>query len=361
MDNYSRENMRTPEEFELPASIHSQDSGRRQPSVRRRPGDNDDEHAVLIDGGYLGIDRRYTSIDNEHTVLDDGYDVLEEEYEDKDSSDKGHSTVGMELLRQLRRIGQVLLAGRERVGLMCALLVAGKLTAEVVYYYAGVLPSQFYLVLGSRDRAAFAALLARCVGIVVLAGTCRAGLDYAAGLLGVAMRRTLTAYTQARYLRRGSFYSVASSGLDTVDMRITQDIERLATSAAEVTAELLIAPAMIAYYTARCWAMSGVFGPMAIYVYFIVGAIASRWAMAPIVPRVCALEQAEGDFRVQHVRAGECAEAIAFYGGETVERKRANAALTRVVRAQRSVLWRQLSLGMLTQVFSYLGSTVSYV
>ncbi|KAJ2712966.1 hypothetical protein H4R19_002485 [Coemansia spiralis] len=273
-------------------------------------------------------------------------------------------TVGRVLLRRLRRVGAAALAdpGGGRLGRGCTALVAGKLAAEVVYYYAGTLPSEFYRVLGDRDAGGFVPLLARCVALVAAAGASKATLEYAAALLGVAMRRALTQHTHRRYLRRPGFYAVAGGGaVDNPDQRITQDIQRLASGATEVVPELLIAPFLIAYYSFRCWSMSGLFGPLAIYAYFGLGAVATRLAMAPIIRHVWAQERAEGDFRFGHVRAGEFAEAIAFYGGEAREHSEANGALEAVVDAQKQVLWKQLHLGLLVQIFAYLGSTVSYV
>ncbi|KAJ2162647.1 hypothetical protein GGF46_000520 [Coemansia sp. RSA 552] len=273
--------------------------------------------------------------------------------------------VGPVLVHRVRRVCKVLLSGqtRDRIGLWCVGLVAAKLAAEAVYYYAGTMPSEFYRVLGDKDAAAFFPLLARCVGVVTAAGTCKAAIEYLSGLLGVVIRLALTRYTHWRYLRRQGFYTVASgsSAVDNPDQRITQDIERLAGSATDVLAELLIAPFLIAYYSYRCWAISGAFGPLAIYVYFAMGAVVTRWAMAPIIQQVYRLEQAEGDFRSHQVRVGEFAESIAFYGGEDRERAAADRTLANVVAAQRRVLWRRLGLGLATHVFSYLGSTVSYV
>ncbi|KAJ2782341.1 hypothetical protein H4R18_002325 [Coemansia javaensis] len=272
--------------------------------------------------------------------------------------------VGRVLLRRLRRVAATALADRTqgRLGWQYAGLVCGRLAAEGVYYYAGALPSEFYRVLGDRDAAAFGPLLARCVAIVAAAGASRAALDYAAGLLGVGLRLALGRHTHARYLRRPGLYAVASGGaVDNPDQRITQDIERLAAGVAKTLPELLIAPFLIAYYSYRCWAAAGLLGPLSIYAYFGLGAAASRLAMAPVIRRVCALERAEGDLRFGHVRAGECAEAIAFFGGEARERAQADAALAAAADAQRGVLRRQLVLGLLTQVFSYMGSTVSYL
>ncbi|KAJ2077526.1 hypothetical protein H4R24_005081 [Coemansia sp. RSA 988] len=291
--------------------------------------------------------------------------VLNEFGEDEKSGQVGQQfKVGRVLLRRLRRICAVVVKGsaHEHVGMWYAGLVAGKLAAEVIYYYAGTQPSEFYRVLGDRNLPGFASLLGQCVVVVGLAGGCRATLEYVGGLIGVAMRQELTRYTHSRYLRAPNFYSAATSGtIDNPDQRITQDIERLARNGADVLAELLIAPFLIAYYTVQCWSMAGIYGPLAIYIYFGIGAAVTRLAMSPIIRQVYIQEQAEGDFRFHHVRTGECAESIAFIGGEDRERSAADRALKAVASAQQRVLGKQFRLGLLTQVFAYMGSTVSYV
>ncbi|KAJ2852606.1 hypothetical protein IWW36_000235 [Coemansia brasiliensis] len=339
------------EEFELPISqTGGVSNSRRSGSSSRdwgRPSSDSDDGCALLVNSTAGA-ASYESLD------------IESHKAEKGGSGK-QFTMGAVLVGRMRRVWQVL-SERSRIGLWSLGLVLGKLAAEVVYYYAGIMPSEFYRVLGERDQGAFGPLLARCVGVVALAGMSKAGLEYASGMLGVAMRRELTRYTHSRYLQGGRLYAVVSGGrIDNPDQRIAQDVERLARSAAEVLTEVLIAPLLIGYYTVKCWMISGVFGPLAIYGYFVVGAIATRWAMAPIMRQVYRQEQAEGDFRFAQVRVREFAEAIAFYGGEATERKQADVALEQVVKAQQRVVGRQLGLGLVTQVFAYLGSTVSYV
>ncbi|PIA14668.1 ATP-binding cassette sub-family D member 4-like protein [Coemansia reversa NRRL 1564] len=305
-----------------------------------------------------------TSQENSSTVGDVLEPLNGPEADEKSGQTGQQFKVGRVLLRRLRRICAVVVknSAYENVGVWYAGLIAGKLAAEVVYYYAGTLPSEFYRVLGDRDFPAFASLLGRCVVVVGLAGSCKAALEYVSGLIGVVMRQELTRYTHSRYLRAPSFYPAAtSSSIDNPDQRITQDIERLTRSGADVLAELLIAPFLIAYYTMQCWSMAGIYGPLAIYIYFGIGAAATRLAMAPIIKQVYMQEQAEGDFRFHHVRTGESAESIAFISGEDRERAAADRALTAVTGTQRRVLGKQLHLGLLTQVFAYMGSTVSYV
>ncbi|KAJ2596014.1 hypothetical protein H4R99_005099 [Coemansia sp. RSA 1722] len=275
---------------------------------------------------------------------------------------KQQYAVGWILVRRLGRIASVMHAySRRRIGLWCLLLLAAKIFAEIIYYFAGRLPSEFYQVLGDRDRAAFFPLLLRCFVVVVVAGAFKAALDLGAGMLGVEMRRALTTYTHHRYITETALHTVATQGVvDNPDQRIAQDIEHLASSLATVLPELLIAPFLVIYYTVKCWAISGVIGPFFIYLYFAVGALASRCAMPPVIRQVYRLERAEGDFRFLSLRMVEFAESIAFFSGEAHESSAANASLGAVVDVQRLLLWKQFWLALITQVFSYLGSTVSY-
>ncbi|KAJ2815088.1 hypothetical protein GGI24_006165, partial [Coemansia furcata] len=282
---------------------------------------------------------------------------------DKQANNGYQYAVGLLMLRRLYRVFAVLIGSRtpRYIGLGCGALLVAKLSAEIVFYYAGRLPSEFYKVLGDKDVKAFFPLLLRCMAIVAAAGTARAALDYGAAALGVMMRRALTTYTHRRYIRARAFYETVRRGtVDNPDQRITQDVERLASSIATILPELLIAPFLVVYYTVQCWSMAGPLGPLAIYAYFVAGALSTRAVMAPIIRRVYDQEREEGNLRFQEVRLTEFAECIAFFGGEDRERAAADAALGRVIGVQHALLRKQFWLGLITQVFSYLGATVSY-
>ncbi|KAJ2493860.1 hypothetical protein IWW37_000246 [Coemansia sp. RSA 2050] len=271
--------------------------------------------------------------------------------------------VGLLMLRRLYQIFAVLLGSQtpRHIGLGCGALLVGKLSAEVVFYYAGRLPSEFYKVLGDKDLKAFFPLLLRCMAVVAAAGTAHAALDYGAAALGVMMRSALTTHTHKRYIRARAFYETVTGGtVDNPDQRITQDMERLSSTMATILPELLVAPFLIAYYTVRCWSMAGPLGPLAIYAYFVAGALSTRAVMPPIIRGVYHQEREEGNFRFQEIRITEFAESIAFFAGEDRERTAADAALGRVIGVQHALLRKQFWLGLITQVFSYLGATVSY-
>ncbi|KAJ2546824.1 hypothetical protein EV175_005458 [Coemansia sp. RSA 1933] len=307
--------------------------------------------------GTMGIDEYDANGDDNAFEKLDGI-------QDQDHDQKQYA-IGTVFIRRLVRIFQVLLHAKptpSRIGLCCLLLVGGKLLGEVVYYYAGKQPSEFYKVLGDKDRAAFFPLLVRCFMVVAIAGASKAVLEYIGGRLGVMMRSVLTQHTHQRYMAARRLYPLVSQGaIDNPDQRIAQDIERFSSSAADALSELLIAPFLVAYYTVKCWSISGFFGPLSVYIYFALGALATRMAMPPVVRAVYRQEREEGNLRFSELRICTFAESIAFFGGEAREREAADGALGRVVTAQKKLLGKQLWLSLLTQVFSYLGSTVSYV
>ncbi|KAJ2723831.1 hypothetical protein GGI07_002370 [Coemansia sp. Benny D115] len=270
-------------------------------------------------------------------------------------------TVGLMLLQRMWRMARTLHAANRRIVLYCGLLLVAKLAAEVVFYFAGRLPSEFYRVLGDRNGGAFGGLLMRCVLVVGGAGASKAALNLMAALWTVAMRRTLTEHTHGRYISRRVLYEVAAGGLDNPDQRVTQDIERLTTALGDVVPELLVSPFLVAYYTYKCWALSGALGPLCIYLYFVLGALASRLAMPGVIRKVCQLERAEGDFRFMHLRLVEFTESVAFFGGEARERRMAGDQLAHVMDVQGRLAWKRFWLGLVTQVFAYMGSTVSFV
>ncbi|KAJ2098189.1 hypothetical protein GGI16_004353, partial [Coemansia sp. S142-1] len=105
---------------------------------------------------------------------------------DKCANNGYQYAVGVLMLRRLYRIFGVLQRSQtpRYIGLGCGALLVGKLCAEIVFYYAGRLPSEFYKVLGDKDVKAFFPLLLRCMAVVAAAGTSRAALDYGAAALG---------------------------------------------------------------------------------------------------------------------------------------------------------------------------------
>ncbi|KAI8997294.1 ATP-binding cassette sub-family D member 4-like protein [Pilobolus umbonatus] len=209
---------------------------------------------------------------------------------------------------------------------------------EILVYFVGLIPSQFYSILTSKDLNAFARFILPCLLTVFAVAVIKSLLNFMGGLFALKSRRLLT-----------------------TDQRITQDIDKFSETLRQIVSNLIIAPLMVIYYTWQCWAISGFVGPLLIYLYFIVGSILSRKFIKPIVNAVFFKESQEGHFRYFYVRLRQYCESIAFCEGEKNEYMRADKNLESLLSYQRNIVNKELPLRLINENFAYLGSILSYL
>ncbi|KAI7817319.1 ABC transporter transmembrane region 2-domain-containing protein [Gamsiella multidivaricata] len=235
---------------------------------------------------------------------------------------------------------------------------------EGIVYYVGTIPSRYYKVLGDKDSSAFWKLLLTSLTTVFLAGFGKSGIFLLGSLLSLESRRSLTLYFHQIYIRPKLFYRILfmrDEEVDNPDQRITQDIEKISESIRKMVEDLIIIPLLIAFYTWKCWQMTGYVGPLCIYGYFILSTIISRLLINPIVDAVFYKESAEGYFRFLHMRFRQFAESITFSRGEGEAKDRADELLEVLLKTQLDVIYKELPLKFLQQSVSYFGSILSYV
>ncbi|EPB91433.1 hypothetical protein HMPREF1544_01755 [Mucor circinelloides 1006PhL] len=234
---------------------------------------------------------------------------------------------------------------------------------EVLVYFVGMIPSQFYSILTSRDTVGFSKYILPCLFLVFSTATCKSLLNFMGGLFALKARRLLTIHLQNKYIKPKSMYTLVMNHekVDNPDQRITQDIDKFAETLRQIVTNLIIAPVMVVYYTYKCWVVSGFAGPLLIYVYFLLGSFISRKFIQPIVNAVFFKELQEGNFRYLHVRLRQYAESIAFCDGEEEENGRAQHSLETLLTYQRTIVNKELPLKMANESFSYLGSILSYL
>ncbi|KAL7319957.1 hypothetical protein PS15m_003032 [Mucor circinelloides] len=234
---------------------------------------------------------------------------------------------------------------------------------EVLVYFVGMIPSQFYSILTSRDTVGFSKYILPCLLLVFSTATCKSLLNFMGGLFALKARRLLTIHLQNKYIKPKSMYTLVMNHekVDNPDQRITQDIDKFAETLRQIVTNLIIAPVMVVYYTYKCWVVTGFAGPLLIYVYFLLGSFISRKFIQPIVNAVFFKELQEGNFRYLHVRLRQYAESIAFCDGEEEENGRAQHSLEKLLTYQRTIVNKELPLKMANESFSYLGSILSYL
>lgn len=99
---------------------------------------------------------------------------------------------------------------------------------------------------------------------------------------------------------------------DNVDQRITQDVDKMFQSLSVLVPEILIAPFLIIFYWIRCQSATGPVGPISCLVLFVIGTSMNYFVIKQISLLVYQQERYEGDFRFQHLRIRNNAEAIVF-------------------------------------------------
>ncbi|XP_042799712.1 lysosomal cobalamin transporter ABCD4 isoform X2 [Panthera leo] len=217
--------------------------------------------------------------------------------------------------------------------LMFLTLLCVALLEQLVIYQVGLIPSQYYGVLGNKDLDGFKTLTFLAVVLIILN----------------SMGRVY--YT----------LNVLRDDVDNPDQRISQDVERFCRQLSSMASKLIISPFTLLYYTYQCFQSTGWLGPMSIFGYFILGTVVNKMLMGPIVAKLVQQEKLEGDFRFKHMQIRVNAEPAAFFRAGHVEHMRTDRRLQRLLQTQRELMSKELWLYIGINTFDYLGSILSYI
>ncbi|XP_075007666.1 lysosomal cobalamin transporter ABCD4 isoform X3 [Calonectris borealis] len=267
-------------------------------------------------------------------------------------------------LRRFLRLQAVLFPGWLSPGaLMFLTLLCVALLEQLVIYQVGVIPSQYYEVLGNKDFSGFKTLTAVALTLIVVNSTLKSFDQFICNMMYVSWRKSLTEYLHSCYFQGQVYYSlhVMREDIDNPDQRISQDVERFCRQLSSMASKLIISPFTLAYYTYQCFHSTGWLGPVSIFGYFIIGTIVNKVLMSPIVSKLVQQEKLEGDFRFKHMQIRVNAEPAAFYRAGQVEHMRTDRRLQSLLRTQRELIGKELWLYIGINTFDYLGSILSYV
>ncbi|KAF4017641.1 hypothetical protein G4228_009262 [Cervus hanglu yarkandensis] len=225
-------------------------------------------------------------------------------------------------------------------------LLCVALLEQLVIYRVGLIPSQYFGVLGNKDLNGFKTLTFLSVVLIVLNSMLKSFDQFTCNLLYVSWRKDLTEHLHRLYFRGRVYYTlnVLRDDVDNPDQRISQDVERFCRQLSSMASKLIISPFTLVYYTYQCFRSTGWLGPVSIFGYFILGTVVNRVLMGPIVAKLVQQEKLEGDFRAGHV-----------------EHMRTDRRLQRLLQTQRELMSKELWLYIGINMFDYLGSILSYV
>ncbi|KAG7457383.1 ATP-binding cassette sub-family D member 4 isoform X1 [Solea senegalensis] len=247
--------------------------------------------------------------------------------------------------------------------LMFGTLLAVTLTEQLIIYQVGVLPSHFYNVLADKDYSGFSSLVGTAIVLILLNSTLKSLDQYICNRMYVSWRKTLTESLHTAYFQGRVYYTinVLREDIDNPDQRISQDAERLCKQMSTMASRLIISPFTLTYYSYHCFYSTGWIGPVSIFGYFVIGTIANKILMGPIVSTLFEQEKLEGDFRFKHMQIRVNAESAAFYRAGKVEHMRTNRRLQALLQTQTSLINKELWLYIGVNTFDYLGGFLSYI
>ncbi|XP_064368398.1 lysosomal cobalamin transporter ABCD4 isoform X4 [Dromaius novaehollandiae] len=205
--------------------------------------------------------------------------------------------------------------------LMFLTLLCVALLEQLVIYQVGVIPSQYYEVLGNKDFSGFKTLTAVALILIVVNSTLKSFDQFICNRMYVSWRKSLTEYLHNCYFQGQVYYSlhVLREDIDNPDQRISQDVERFCRQLSSMASKLIISPFTLAYYTYQCF------------------------------------------HRFKHMQIRVNAEPAAFYRAGRVEHMRTDRRLQSLLQTQRELIGKELWLYIGINTFDYLGSILSYV
>ncbi|XP_062037189.1 lysosomal cobalamin transporter ABCD4 isoform X2 [Lepus europaeus] len=270
----------------------------------------------------------------------------------------------LQFLQRFLRIQKVLFPSWSAQNvLMFLTLLCVALLEQLVIYQVGLIPSQYYGVLGSKDLDGFKALTFLAVVLIVVNSSLKSFDQFTCKLLYVSWRKDLTEHLHRLYFRGRVYYTlnVLRDDVDNPDQRISQDVERFCRQLSSMASQLIISPFTLVYYTYQCFQSTGWLGPVSIFGYFMLGTMVNKTLMGPIVTKLVQQEKLEGDFRFKHMQIRVNAEPAAFYRAGHVEHMRTDRRLQRLLQTQRELMSKELWLYIGINTFDYLGSILSYI
>uniref|UniRef100_A0A8I3PSU0 ABC transmembrane type-1 domain-containing protein n=1 Tax=Canis lupus familiaris TaxID=9615 RepID=A0A8I3PSU0_CANLF len=214
----------------------------------------------------------------------------------------------LQFLQRFLQIQKVLFPSwSSQNALMFLTLLFVALLEQLVIYQVGLIPSQYYGVLGNKDLDGFKTLTFLAVMLIVLNSMLKSFDQFTCNLLYVSWRKDLTEHLHHLYFQGRVYYTlnVLRDDVDNPDQRISQDVERFCRQLSSMASKLIISPFTLIYYTYQCFQR-------------LARACEHLWVFHPGNPgeqnvdgahrgKAGAAGEAGGGFQVQaHANPGEC-------------------------------------------------------
>eukprot|EP00331_Platyophrya_macrostoma_P019599 CAMPEP_0176473224 /NCGR_PEP_ID=MMETSP0127-20121128/42179_1 /TAXON_ID=938130 /ORGANISM="Platyophrya macrostoma, Strain WH" /LENGTH=657 /DNA_ID=CAMNT_0017868179 /DNA_START=25 /DNA_END=1995 /DNA_ORIENTATION=+ len=172
-------------------------------------------------------------------------------------------------------------------------------------------------------------------------------IEYLGKILALDFRTNLTNFFHESYLKEKIFYQVCNldSRVSNPDQRLTQDIEKWASSLSNLYSNLSKPLLDIVLFSRKLAELLGWKGPFLCIAWYFLAGIVLR-VISPPFGKLTAIEQKfEGEYRASHVDLLHHAEEIAFYRGSEWEKTRVNEHFDNLINHSKYVLVRKMGMG----------------
>ncbi|CAL4131117.1 unnamed protein product, partial [Meganyctiphanes norvegica] len=279
---------------------------------------------------------------------------------------KAEENVGFDLrmIQRLLKISQIIFPSlcSLSTGIFGVLLLAC-CAEQFLAYYTGLIASGYYAVYSSNDYPQFVQHTLQSTGLIISMAIVLSGKQFIERMLYIVWRQVLCQSLHKRYFSGINYYTlnIRDKKMDNPDQRMTEDINKLCDLLGTITTKVIIAPFIISYYTYTTSVGTGWMGPLSIYGFFLLGTIANKFVMSPVVSWVMKQERCEGNFRFKHMQIRVNAEAVAFHMSGSIESSKTNESLKILINTQRSLFIRKILVNLVRYLFDYFGSILSYL
>ncbi|XP_014787531.1 lysosomal cobalamin transporter ABCD4 isoform X2 [Octopus bimaculoides] len=247
--------------------------------------------------------------------------------------------------------------------LLCTFLLLLSMLEQFIIYKLGLIPSQYYKILGNKDAVSFKSITIRALLIIVTEAFISSTLRYTVSMLHIQWREHLTLTFHKEYFKDVLYYYVNmfSRDIDNPDQRIAEDINNMCDTFSQIFAPIILAPFIIGYYVHQTIVISGYIGPLVVFGFFLVFSFINRFIMSSVVYYVYKKEKLEGDFRFKHMQIRVNSEPMAFYQSGATEYLKSNSILFELLRSQYRVAQKNYLLNFFVKMSDYIGIILNYI
>ncbi|MGF6573693.1 putative ATP-binding cassette transporter [Paraburkholderia sp. GAS333] len=232
---------------------------------------------------------------------------------------------------------------------------------------------RFYDAIGASKFTLLPPLLSSFLLIAMIGAAITMGAVFLQQIVQIRWRRWLTAWLGEQWLSNNTYYGIERDRqLENVDQRIAEDVKLFVSDTLNLVLGLLHVPVSVVSFSIVLWQLGGpltfpvgsteytIRGYLVFAAFLYQGVIflATHLLGRKLITLNAKQQRVEGDFRVLMVRIREFAEQIAFFQGQTQERRRMSDAFRSVVANLYATLWVNTRLSLFTNIVGQVSSVI---